>query len=698
MTTFLLEVGTEELPASFVSSAIAQWQRLVPQSLAAHHLGVTPVQVYGTPRRLAVLAEGLPPRQSDRVEEIKGPPASSAFKDGQPTQAAIGFAKKQGVDVEELQIKATDKGDFTFIQKSIPGQTISEVLTTLVPEWIRGLEGKRFMRWSDGDLRFSRPIRWLVALVDQEVLPLELANGSGVVRSDRLSWGHRVLHPEPVSLTHAQDYPTALPGAFVIVDPQTRREAIATQVQVTAAQVGGQSILYPDLLQEVVDLVEYPTAVLGKFDQEFLALPAEVITEVMISQQRYFPVFQADGQTLLPYFITISNGDPAKSAIIAAGNERVIRARLADGQYFYRADCAKSLESYLPKLETVTFQEDLGTVRAKVDRIVRVAELVCQQLDLGADQTTAILRAALLCKADLVTQMVYEFPELQGIMGEKYALASQENPVVARAIREHYQPRNAEDQLPQSLAGQVVGIADRLDTLVSIFSLGMVPTGSSDPFALRRAANAVVSITWAFDLAIDLGQLLEQLQASDALREFFRQRIRTQLQEEGIDYDLINAVLNEDDPEQLARALQYPLDVRDRARFLHQIRTDGRLGQIYETINRSARLAGPLASGVLQPEGLIQPQLFQKPSEPALYEALIALGPQTEAAKVNRDYQQLFTGLVEIAPAVSRFFDGESSVLVMDENPEIRQNRLNLLALIRNHAAVLADFGAIVKP
>lgn len=714
MPAFLLEVGTEELPAGFLSDAIVQWRSRIPESLKTHNLPEAVVEVYGTPRRLAVLITGLPSQQADREEEIKGPPAQAAFKDGQPTKAAIGFASKQGVDISALEIRPTDKGDFVFVNKQIPGRPIADILTELVPQWVWNLEGKRLMRWGHGDGRFSRPIRWLVTLLDGEILPLQLENGAKVVKSNRISRTHRVLHPEPVSISHATEYVKTLSSGYVNVPPENRGEIITNQVKAAAEKLGGYTPIYPELLAEVVNLVEYPTAVIGKFEEEFLKLPKEVITEVMVSHQRYFPVFKnAECQELLPNFITISNGDPAKSDIIAVGNARVIRARLADGRFFYEADLAKPLESYLPQLEKVTFQEDLGSVRAKIARIVKNAERITTQLQLNSDQTHNIQRAALLCKADLVTQMVYEFPELQGIMGEKYALANGENPEVAKAIFEHYLPRNADDIFPQTLTGQIVGLADRLDTLTSIFGLGLIPTGSSDPFALRRAANAIINITWLANLPTNLSALLAEITADFAaafnkdakslintLREFFLQRIRTLLQDEKqIDYDLVNAVLGENDPEYTERALTDLLDVRDRSLYLQKIRKDGTLDKIYETVNRSTRLAaqGNLDFQTLEPQTLIKPELFQKKSESAFYNALLELVPQTQAAQQNRDYQLLVTALTKIAPTVGTFFDGEDSVLVMDENPDIKQNRLNLLGLLRNNARVLADFGAIVK-
>ncbi|MHC5613547.1 MAG: glycine--tRNA ligase subunit beta [Nostoc sp.] len=715
MPGFLLEVGTEELPASFLSDALVQWQKRIPQSLEANSLKGESIQVYGTPRRLAVVIKGLPSQQPDREEEIKGPPAQAAFKDGQPTAAAAGFAKKQGVELDALFVRPTDKGEFVFLQKRISGRPVAEILTELVPQWIWGLEGKRLMRWGNGDARFSRPIRWLIALLDETVLPLELVNGSKTIQSDRISQGHRVLHPKPVTIAQASDYVTALKSAYVTVDPEERANLIKEQVNAIAESLGGYTVIYPDLLAEVTNLVEYPSTVVGKFEPDFLELPTEVITEVMVTHQRYFPVFKTGSfeQELLPNFITISNGDPKKSDIVAVGNERVIRARLADGRFFYEADLTKPLESFLPQLEKVTFQEELGSVRAKVDRIVKIAEQISRQLELEENQSLRIQRAALLCKADLVTQMVYEFPELQGIMGEKYALASDEDAEVAKAIFQHYLPTGSGDILPETLTGQIVGLADRLDTLVSIFGLGLIPSGSSDPFALRRAANAIVKIVWFDNLPINLDDLLTQI-ATDfaatyhkdqaaltaALQEFFLQRIRTLLQEEKqIDYDLVNAVLGENDAEYTERTLKDLLDVRDRASYLQQIRNNSTLDNIYETVNRSTRLAaqGDLDTKQLEPTTVVSQELFQKSSEVALYNALIESVPQTQAAQQTRNYQLLVAALTKIAPTVSNFFDGPDSVLVMDSDPEVKRNRLHLLGLVRNHARVLADFGAIVK-
>ncbi|MEL6856065.1 MAG: glycine--tRNA ligase subunit beta, partial [Cyanobacteria bacterium J06607_13] len=613
MATFLLEVGTEELPASFVSEAIAQWKSKIPTELKELFLENDSIEYYGTPRRLALLIKGLPERQPDREEEAKGPPAKAAFKDGKPTKAATGFAASKGVSVEELEIRDTGKGEFIFVQHKIPGRATTELLQEMVPNWVLGLEGNRFMRWGDGDLRFPRPIRWLVTLLDSELLPVRLENGSEVCDSDRISFGHRVLHPEPLTFSAATDYADTLKKAYVSVDPAERKETILGQVAKVAQSVKGHAVVDEGLLAEVVDLVEWPTTIIGKFDDEFLALPSAVTITEMESHQRYFPVRPSqDSDDLLPYFITVSNGDPAKSELITQGNERVIRARLADGKFFFDADQKKPLADYLPQLEKVTFEASLGSVREKVSRVERITEFLSDHLSLGAQEKQHATRGAQLCKADLVTQMVGEFPELQGYIGQKYAENSGEPQAVADAVYEHYLPKGAGDRLPQTITGQVVGIADRLDTIVSIFSIGKLPKGSSDPFALRRAANAIINIVWDAGLTLKLLPVLQQVIADFAktqpnvntselttqLTDFFDQRVRTLLQDgKNIDYDLVNAVFGQDADYQ-ARALTDLLDVRDRANFLQSIRNDGRLAKIYETVNRAAKLAvkGDLAT------------------------------------------------------------------------------------------------------
>jgi glycyl-tRNA synthetase beta chain len=703
MTSFLLEVGTEELPAGFVVDAIAQWQERIPSSLAESDIAYSSLRVMGTPRRLAVLIEGLPPRQADRVLEVKGPAVTAAFvggdPQGAPTKAAEGFARSRGVAVSDLYIQETDKGNFVFARQFLPGRATPELLMEWAPQWIVGLEGKRLMRWGSGELRFSRPIRWLVCLWDDTVLPIALEG----LRGDRHTCGHRVLHPQLLSVTAAGTYLSQLREAKVLVDGEERRRLIVTQVAGLAELMESQPEIPEQLLEEITYLVEYPTAVVGEFEREFLHLPAAVIKTEMVAHQRYVPLY-AKGQRdrLLPYFITISNGDPEKSKLIAAGNGRVIRARLADGQFFYHADRQQSLADFLPALAKVTFQEHLGSVGARVQRLRAIAPQVVAaipNLHLDATAWQDLDRAAELCKADLVSQMVKEFPELQGIMGEEYARCSGEPEAVAVAIREHYQPRFANDELPRSPLGSILAIAERLDSVVGILGLGIQPTGSSDPFALRRAATGVLQIAWDSGYDLNLTQLLPQVadcfgtlltesQPSllSNLHRWFRQRCETLLLDRAIDYDLVDAVLGIDDPEYLAWGLGAVGQLRDRALFLQSCRQNGTLGSIYEVINRASRLAiqGEDVT-TMDVAALVPRDRPQEPAEQALYDALCQLPPQPT-------YPQLLTAIQQLAPLLATFFD---AVLVMAEDPQVRRDRLLLLGLIRRYSRLLADFSCI---
>jgi glycyl-tRNA synthetase beta chain len=712
MATYLLEVGTEELPSSFVTDALRQWRDRIPASLDEAFLPNTDIQYFGTPRRLAVVISGLPDRQSDRLVESKGPAVTSAFKNGdpnaEPTKALLGFAKSRGVNLEDLQIKQTDKGEFVFAQQQVTGLGIAEILPPLAQIWVTGLEGKRLMRWGNGDMRFPRPIRWLVSLLDEQILPITLEN----LKSNRQSWGHRVLHSQPVAIASAQDYVKTMTAASVMVDIDQRRQKICEQIKALAELMGAKADVLPDLLEEVTQLVEFPTAIVGEFEREYLQLPTEVIETEMVSHQRYFPLYAIDSETpkLLPYFITISNGDPAKSKLIALGNGRVIRARLADGKFFYDSDRQQPLEAFLPQLEKVTFQEQLGSVSEKVNRLGTIAESVVAAIanfKVSDAQKSEIQRTAKLCKADLVSQMVKEFPELQGTIGQYYAQASGETDLVSTGIREHYLPRGAGDRLPQTLTGQIVAISDRLDSLVGIFGLGIIPTGSSDPFALRRAASGIVQIIWDCEYALDLPQLIAstiaiygekknvltvtqaQLQAS--LEKWFEQRARTLLQESGqepgIDYDLVDAVFGVEDPEYSLEALRNLTHTRDRAQFLQAARNDNGLNAVLEVVNRATRLAaqGNLDRNNTDLAKTVSLKSLKTAAEQDLYQAI-------KAIPKNPSFAILWQHLTAIAPVLASFFD---QVMVMDEDLEVRQNRLNLLGILRNHSLILGDFSAI---
>ena len=706
MASFLLEVGTEELPAGFIVDALRQWQERIPKSLHEHQLTTSKVNVYGTPRRLAVLIEGLPVQQSDRCIELKGPALGSAFANGdpnsEPTKALLGFTKSKGIDLKEIFIRETEKGAFVFANQQIVGRETTTILQELALTWITGLEGKRLMRWGNGDLKFPRPIRWLVSLFNSKVLPISLEN----VQSDRISKGHRVLHPRSVIIDTASDYVETLREAFVLVDGNERQKHILTQVHSIVELFGGKAEVPDDLLEEVTYLVEFPTVVIGEFEREYLELPPPVIKTEMVSHQRYFPVYSVDNpEQLLPRFLTISNGDPDKSRLISVGNGRVIRARLADGKFFYDSDRAVHLETFLPLLEKVTFQAQLGSVAEKVERIRAIAKLVIQSisnLQISEVDHQLVDRTAQLCKADLVTQMVKEFPELQGQMGYYYAISSQENLAVATGIREHYQPKGASDSLPTSLIGKIIAISDRIDTLVGIFGLGIVPTGSSDPFALRRAATGVVQIVWDSDFALNLPQLLQGAisiyaeknllakpisEVLENLHKWFKQRCETILTEQSVEYDLVDAVMGGEDTDYTLQSLSNLKRIKERAFFLQESRNEKTLGEISEPIVRASRLAiqGDLDTTTLDIAATIDPETLIESAEKDLYQAIATLPSQPSD-------QQLMEGIKSLSPILAKFFE---DVLVMAEDPQVRRNRLNLLGIIRNYSRQLADFRAI---
>jgi glycyl-tRNA synthetase beta chain len=677
------------------------------------------MQLFGTPRRLAVLLQGLPTQQPDRTLEVKGPPVQVAYQDGRLTPAGEKFAQKQGVDPGSLEIRQVGKGSFVFAVQRVRGRPTAAVLQELAPTWITSLSGERLMRWGYGDLKFPRPIRWLASLWEDQVLPLLWPTSEGNplpgLVAGRVSRGHRVLGSQQVVLERAESYVQQMQAAGVSPDPAARAAHIQAEVAKLARQVNGQAQIPSSLLREVVQLVEWPTAVLGRFEPEFLRLPVAVIETVMITHQRYFPVRDGrDPQKLLPYFITISNGDPRQAERIAAGNSRVVRARLADARFFYEEDRRIPLAQRVERLQAVTFAEGLGSMRDKVERIRQISRLIAAALKLDPQEQALVDRTAYLCKADLVTQMVYEFPELQGIMGAEYARQDGEPEAVAEGIEQHYWPLGAGEALPASLTGRVVGWADRLDTLVGMFRLGQIPTGSSDRFALRRAANSLVLIAWDAGWTFDFNSLLQRVvqdyAAGDektlkALQEFLLQRLQILLEEEKrIDYDLVRAVVG--DPEALQegepaksdlprRALaNLPLTLL-RAEYLQHLRATGELADLYPTLNRCARLAaqGDLDSAVLDPAAAVDADLLQEAAERELYEACQRVYRLGVEPALQGDFTPLVEGLQAAAPAVDRFFE---AVLVMDPDPRLRANRLNLLGVLRNQSRLLGDMGAVV--
>jgi glycyl-tRNA synthetase beta chain len=742
MATFLLEIGTEELPADFAADALTQLQERVAKDLEAAFLQPAAIRVDGTPRRLVLRLLDLPARQPDRSEERKGPPARQAFVEGRPTGAAEGFARRCGVDPASLEVRDTDKGPFVFATIQQPGRPAAAVLAELAPAWILGLQGRRFMRWGSGESRFSRPVRWLVALLDAEIVPIALPDCDPPVASGRLSRGHR-LRPDPLPIASAEAYGAALAGAAVQVERQERAAAIRAAIEAAAVAADACPDLPDRLFAELVDLVESPQLLEGGIEERFLALPPELLCTVMRVHQRYVPLLRLDAPAdplaldshgqLLPRFLVVADGHPDAAATIRRGNERVLRARLADAAFFLQADRAVASIDRRDQLDRVTFAEGLGSLRDRVERLEWCTDALLERLPLQEPDASHARRAAHLCKHDLVSQMVGEFPELQGVIGGKYLLAEGEPRAVALAVLEHYLPRGAGDALPASAPGAVVALAERLELLLSIFAKGERPSGSSDPYALRRAGNGLLLIlqdrSWRLDLPALLGRacrhwaellphsrIVPEALATE-LAEFLCQRLQSLLEEEGFDPDLVQAVAGEGLP--LKRVLQDPSDARSRCRLLQSLRGDGELAAVQEVVQRAARLAekSDLAAGVLSPEGVVDALLFEKESEAAMLAVLrrlepIAAGPSptlasgapqagapaVEASGPPDDaprYALLARSLADSAPTLAAFFDGPGSVLVMADDAAVRANRLRLLAVLRNQALVLADFSRL---
>lgn len=689
--SFLLEIGTEEIPARFMGPALRQLKEAAMAELAANRLTHGPVSVFGTPRRLAVMVLNLADRQDDLQEKKKGPARKAAFgQDGEPTPAATGFARGQGVAASELFVGAVDGVEYVFAEKRVAGKPAGEVLPTACERIIRGLSFPKPMFWASRDVRFARPVRWLTALYGRDVVAFTFAG----LAAGRATCGHRFLAPGPFTLETADDYPAIMAAGMVLAAPEERKALICRLVEEAARALGGRTEPSEDLLEEVTFLVEYPRVVTGDFNPAYLNIPPEVLVTVMRVHQRYFPVYDAAGN-LLPYFIAVSNGTRDEYlSNVRAGNERVLRARLADARFFFDEDRKKPLADFVADLDNITFLEQLGSMRAKVERLVTIVSGLAAKIGLAAAEAEAAVKAAALCKADLATQMVYELPELQGIMGGHYALLSGEKQSVAAAIRQHYAPRHAGEAPAESLPGAIVAIADKLDTLVSCFGLGFVPTGSQDPYALRRSALGVVATLLAHGMKIRLDSLVmlaltalaggitrKSSEVLAEVSEFLRQRARFLLGEEGFRHDVADAVLgggDDDLPGLYARArlLQGKLDKPELTRLL-------------TPYTRAANLARNLKETV-QPE----PTLFSSAAEGNLYGATTSALARVQEAGESGDYEAAFSALSGLYSPIEQFFN---EVMVMVEDESLRQNRLALLRQVKEAFLVLGDLSKIVQ-
>ena len=674
----LFEIGTEEIPAHVMPHLLEDLAQLAETMLKEHRLSYEKVRTLGTPRRAALIVTGLAERQEDVNTETRGPSVAIAFDaDGNPTKAGAGFARGQGVDPSAL----IQRDGYVYASVHESGAATAELLTSLLPDLVRAIPLPNSMRWGDLDFRFIRPIRWFVALYGTEIVPFTLAG----VTSGNHSRGHRTLAPADFVITSAEDYEAACEKAYIIVDPERRRAMICEQITETAKACGGTAEITPDLLEEVLYLVEYPTALSGSFEEKYLALPAEAVITPMRDHQRYFPVKAADG-SLLPAFITVRNGGKAHLDVVAHGNERVLRARLADAQFFFDEDRKKSLAEHREKLKTVVFQRGLGSMYEKTERLMALTTAIVEEMAAGDVDDAALAdarRAAELSKADLVTGMVTEFTELQGIMGREYALLDGESPAVARAIDEQYMPRFAGDELPQTLLGVALSAADKIDNIVGTFSQGRIPTGSQDPFGLRRQALGLVlmlieqeSTMLLSDLVDEACDLYDLEEFRDKMQvyvaDFIRLRLKNVLSERGVRYDVQEAVLGDVD---------LVADVPVRAAYVERLLASEGGEALVQSFVRVGNIARSVTGGT------VDPALFKAEEEGALLSAYQA------AAAARAEGEDTLPAEQALGRAIDTFFD---TIMVMDKDARVKENRLSLLKMIDDDLLETADYSKIV--
>jgi glycyl-tRNA synthetase len=677
--SLLMEIGVEELPVGDLDSAVEQLKTRVPAWLDELHLEHGKVSVFGTPRRLAVIVETVIPRQPDREDLVKGPPAERAFgADGVPTPAAVGFAKKNGIIPSSLEVREVDGGKYVFAVVKQAGRPAAEVLAVSLPGLVAGIKFDKSMRWNASNVAFSRPLRWFVALLGETVLPFEYAG----LRSGNLTKGLRPYNSPEIVIPSAADYFEIIKKNGIILDLEERKALIDAGVRTLAASVKGEAILPHELLAEVANLVEKPTPLLGSFEEEFLALPEDVLISVMKKHQRYFPIRSAAGAKLLSKFVIVRNGDDRQLDLVREGNEHVVRARFADANFFVREDLKHKLEDFRPKLSALIFQKKLGSMLDKSERIEKLTEALVPMLGLEADDAVFARRAAHLAKADLATKMVVEMTSLQGVMGREYALRSGEAPAVAEAIGEQYQPA------PKTGPGLAVALADRLDSLTGLFAANLAPTGTKDPFGLRRAAIGVVQpliehvIPFDLQAALKAAAALQPIPVSDEVQaqvlEFIAGRLRVVLMDMGYRYDVVDAVLaaQSENPSGAVKAVEQLTAWVGRKDWNSILPGYARCVRII----RSAQTADdrPLT---------VTASLLTDPAERDLYDAI----KETVRGKPST-VNEFLEMIVKLIPFINTFFD---KVLVMAEDSAVKQNRLGLLQRIAALAGGVADMSKL---
>ena len=686
MKELLLEIGTEEIPAGFVPQALMDLEALAKKELEANRIDFSGTKTLGTPRRLVLAIESVSEKQRDEETRKIGPSKQAAFDaKGNPTKAAIGFAKGQSVPVESLTVVQTEKGEYVCAVKKESGRPTAELLSSLLPKWILSIPFQKSMRWADIPIRFVRPIHWILALFGGEVVPFEV----NPIRSGNVTYGHRFMNPGPLTVKDFQSYLQKTREAFVIVDPLERKRKIEDEMIREGARVSGRVLKDEDLLDEVSFLVEYPVALCGGFDHKFLSLPREILIHSMKEHQRYFPLVDDHG-VLLPHFVCVSNIMPKNREVVVKGNEKVLKARLSDAAFFFEDDLKIPLEKRLDQLKKVVFQAKLGTSYEKVMRFKELALWMAERID--PKLRDAVERASLLCKADLVTGMVGEFPKLQGVVGREYARLSKEKPEVAEAIYEHYFPGFAGDRLPSSPIGDIVSVADKMDTIVGCFGVGLVPTGTADPFGLRRQALAIIRIILEKQYSLSLRGLIEESgkqlkekmerpfeEVKQEVLDFFRVRYQNFLLDKGYPFDVTDAVLS--------ISFDELLDVQGRIDALRKARE----WKDFESIVIAFKRAMNILKGS-PPKKEMKLSLFVEAVEKDLYQAFVLAKEKISTSLSAKDNEAALLEMTRMKKPIDDFFDG---VMVMVEDEAIRNNRLALLDEIGKVFLRIADFSKL---
>ena len=687
----LLEIGLEEMPAHVVTPSRIQLEEKVIKFLDEHHLDYETVQSFATPRRLAVKVTAIPEKQADVEEEVKGPAKKIALDaEGNWSKAAQGFVRGQGVTTEDIVFKELNGVEYVYVTKFTKGQSAKEVLTKL-NDVITSLTFPVTMHWANYDFEYIRPIHWIVALLDDEVIPFNVLD----VTTGQTSRGHRFLGDD-VTFQHANEYETKLKEQFVVVQPNERKQMIVDQANALAAEKNWQLALDEELLEEVTNLVEYPTAFVGSFDEKYLSVPDEVLVTSMKEHQRYFEVRNDQG-LLMPHFIAVRNGDNVHLENVIKGNEKVLIARLEDAEFFYNEDKKLTIEACVEKLKNVTFHEKIGSIYEKMQRVALIAQIIGRKVGLSEDELEDLKRASEIYKFDLVTNMVGEFPELQGIMGEKYALLQGEKPAVATAIREHYLPTSSEGELPETAIGAVLALADKLNSVFSFFSVGMIPTGSNDPYALRRQTYGVIRIIedkgWTFPLVqlqteVDeavnqdvekYGVLLNEGQAE--VVEFVKARLRQLLMTKNVRHDIIDAVVSAEQAD-LSKLFASANILKSRFEDQDFKPSMEALTRVINLAKKGQELLGDTEEG-------IDPSLFENKAEKELYQAVNDLSEAFATRTIAENYE----ALVNLRPLIDAYFN-ETMVMVEDE--KVKQNRLKQLMQIAKMALSIASLDLLI--